>query len=215
VIVLPEKLGVVADSDSQVLDARFQSVADESRVPVIAGLVRVEGQTKYNQARVYVPAEPVKTYDKQHMLPPFESDLKPGTELTFLHETSARWGVAICKDMDFTDPARQYGESGAALVLVPAWDFVIDRSWHGHIAVMRGVEDGYSIARAARGGFMTVSDAKGRIVAEKRSDAEPFSTLVARVPAVHDNTVYSKLGNWFGWVVIALLVATVGKLVIG
>jgi apolipoprotein N-acyltransferase len=79
---------------------------------------------------------------------------------------------------------------------------------------MRGVENEYSIARSARGGFMTVSDAKGRIVAEKRSDAEPFSTLVAKVPVSHETTVYSKLGNWFGWVAIGLLVVALGRLVI-
>jgi apolipoprotein N-acyltransferase len=32
------------------------------------------------------------------------------------------------------------------MVLAPAWDFVLDRCWHGHIAVMRGVEGGFSIA---------------------------------------------------------------------
>jgi apolipoprotein N-acyltransferase len=29
-------------------------------------------------------------------------------------------------------------------MLVLAWDFQDDRSWHGHIAIMRGVEDGFS-----------------------------------------------------------------------
>jgi apolipoprotein N-acyltransferase len=27
--------------------------------------------------------------------------------------------------------------------------------WHGHIAIMRGVEDGFSIVRAAKNGFLT------------------------------------------------------------
>ncbi len=67
------------------------------------------------------------TYDKHHMLPPFESSLKPGTTLTLLPKTSETWGVPICKDMDFTPLSRQYGQAGVGLMLVPAWDFNLDR----------------------------------------------------------------------------------------
>ena len=215
VIVLPEKIAIVGDADVKAADANFQTVANDTRVPIIAGVVRVTGQTKYNQARIYVPGRDVSGYDKEHMLPPFESDLKPGTELKFLRQGLGLWGVAVCKDMDFSNPARRYGQSGAKLMLVPAWDFVVDRSWHGHMAVMRGVENGYSIARAARGGFLTVSDDRGRIVAEKRSNAELFSNLIARVSAAHEKTIYSTLGNWFGWIGVGLLLIAAGRLLAG
>ena len=81
--------------------------------------------------------------------------------------------TGICKDMDFTLLSRRYGEAGAGLMLVPAWDFNLDRSWHGHIAIMRGVEDGFSIVRAAKNGYLTVSDNRGRILAQTRSDSLP------------------------------------------
>jgi apolipoprotein N-acyltransferase len=139
------------------------------------------------------------------MLPPFESNLKPGTTTTILPETSPRWGVAICKDMDFTQLSRQYGKEDAGLMLVPAWDFRMDRWWHGHIAVMRGVEDGFAIARAAKDGYLTVSDNRGRILAETRSDSAPFATLLADVPTTHDRTVYLLFGDWFAWFAVALL----------
>jgi len=175
--------------------------------------VHVNGATKYNEARVYVPGAKTKWYDKQHMLPPFESPLTPGTALLTLPIGNERWGVAICKDMDFADPARLYAREGTGLMLVPAWDFVVDRSWHGHIAVMRGVEGGYSIARAAKGGYMTVSDWKGRIVGEQPSDAAVFSTLLVDVPSDHHWTVYQVLGDWFAWVSIALLVVVLLRLI--
>ena len=38
-----------------------------------------------------------------------------------------------------------------------------------------------------------------------RSDSAPFATLIADVPAAHENTVYLLLGDWFGWVSIAML----------
>ena len=205
IIVLPEKLGVVLDSENKAADSIFQSLADRTKVTIVVGEVHVSAPVKYNQARVYTPGSPVLTYDKHHMLPPFESSLKPGTTLTLLPKTSETWGVSICKDMDFTPLSRQYGQAAAGLMLVPAWDFNLDRWWHGHIAVMRGVEDGFSIVRAAKDGYLTVSDDRGRILAETRSDSAPFATLLAEVPVVHNATLYLLLGDWFAWVALATL----------
>ena len=212
VIVLPEKLGVTVDPDTREIDALFQSLADKTKSKIVVGLVHVSPPVKYNRALVYAPEAPRQTYDKHHMLPPFESKLKPGTDLTVLHEPSGTWGVAICKDMDFTPLSRQYGETGAGLMLVPAWDFVLDRWSHGHMAVMRGVEDGFSIVRAAKQGYLTVSDDRGRILAETRSDSAPFATLLADVPAVHDTTLYLLLGDWFAGVALAIFVFTLVRL---
>jgi apolipoprotein N-acyltransferase len=205
VIVLPEKLGVVVDQDTVATDSAFQQLADEDTAQIVLGVIRVASRIKYNQARIYSPGTPVRTYDKEHMLPPFESKLTPGTSMTLLSEPTGPWGVAICKDMDFTAPAREYGAAGTSVMLVPAWDFNLDRWAHGHMAVMRGVEDGFAIVRAAKQGYLTVSDDRGRILAEARSDAAPFSTLITDLPVEHDTTLYRRLGDWFAWLMIAAL----------
>lgn len=206
VIVIPEKTAVVVDPNSSSTDAIFQSLADKAHVTIVLGVVEVAPPLKYNRARVYAPGVPVRNYNKHHMLPAFESKLEPGTSTTILPENPQVWGVAICKDMDFTELSRQYGKADAGLMLVPAWDFRIDRWWHGHIAVMRGVEDGFSVARAAKDGYLTISDNRGRIPAESRSDSAPFATLIADVPTTHDTTLYLLLGDWFAWFAIAALV---------
>ena len=205
VVVLPEKLAVVPASDSARTDAFFQALADKTQTTLIVGMVYVDGHDKYNRARIYTPNGTIQSYDKHHMLPPFESNLKPGTSIFTMSKPSGTWGVAICKDMDFTPLSRQYGQTAAGLMLVPAWDFVLDRFSHGHIAVMRGVEDGFSIVRAAKQGFLTVSDDRGRILAEIRSNSAPFATLLADVPAGHQQTPYQLLGDWFAWVALGIL----------
>jgi apolipoprotein N-acyltransferase len=212
-IVMPEKLGVTLEGKAAGTDAVLQSVAAKTGATIVAGVVHVDAPLKYNEARIYVPGSVVQRYDKEHMLPPFESNLKPGTTLTVLPRPQQKWGVAICKDMDFASPARLYGEAGVGLMLVPGWDFVVDGSWHGHIAVMRGVEDGFSIARAAKNGFLTVSDDRGRIVGEVSSSSAPFATLLVDVPAAHSWTVYQLLGDWFAWRAIALLVFVMMQMV--
>ena len=209
VIVMPEKIADVRDSDIPLADPLFQTVANSTGVTIVIGEQHISptasGPLKYNRARVYRPQTAPVNYDKEHMLPPFESNLTRGTEKVSFLRDGARLGVAICKDMDFTSMGLAYADLGVQLMLVPAWDFNSDRNWHGHMAVMRGVESGFSIARVAKNGYLTVSDDRGRVVAEARSDAAPFATLLAEVPVEHPSTLFQKWGNGFAWVVTALL----------
>ncbi|HEU5350055.1 MAG TPA: nitrilase-related carbon-nitrogen hydrolase [Terracidiphilus sp.] len=204
VIVLPEKLAVVANANPREAGQVFQPIADQTGATFVVGVLRAAPPNKYNRALVFQPHASTLTYDKERMLPPFESPLTPGVSLTLLPHAPAPWGVAICKDLDFTNPARRYGLAGVGLLLAPAWDFNIDRAWHGHIAILRGVENGFSIARAAKNGYLTVSDDRGRILGEVRSDSAPIASLLVSVPSVHDPTLYLVLGDWFAWLSIAL-----------
>lgn len=215
VVVLPEKIAVVPDSTTQDTNALFQSVANSSGATLVVGELHdspgAAGLTRYNRAMVYRPHSTVSLYDKEHLLPPWESDETPGTVKLTLARGDTRLGVAICKDMDFTSTALSYAELGTQLMLVPAWDFNGDRTWHGHMAIMRGVEGGFSIARAAKGGYLTVSDDRGRIVAEARSDAAPFATLLTDVPIGHESTLFQRWGNWFAWVATAMLILVLAR----
>jgi apolipoprotein N-acyltransferase len=85
--------------------------------------------------------------------------------------------------MDFPALTRQYGELGIVLLLVPAWDFVVDGWLHGRMAILRGVESGLPIVRAAKQGLLTVSDDRGRILAQQSSAAAPISFLTTSVPS--------------------------------
>jgi apolipoprotein N-acyltransferase len=205
VIVLPEKLGVIVGPEAASMDARFQALADQSKAVIVVGVIHVAPPRSYNEARVYTPGGPVQRYEKRHLLPPFELRFEPGTALVQVARPEGPWGVAICKDMDFTPLAREYGRAGVGLMLVPAWDFTLDRRWHGHMAVMRGVESGFAMVRSAKQGYLTVSDNRGRILAEMTSDAAPFAMLLADVPVTHDDTLYLVLGDWFAWLVLGVL----------
>lgn len=220
VVVIPENLGVVTQGDVAQVDAIFQPVADASGAMLVAGVSDATGRAAYNEARVYAPGVPVRTYHKHHLLPPFETRIfTPGHgRLVFNGVGPAagdRWGVEICKDMDFTRPALGYGRAGAGLMLVPGWDFVVDAFWHGHIAVMRAVEDGFGLARAAKHSTLFVADDRGRVIAETASDSSEFATLLATVPAGHDRTLFEMWGDWFGWVAVGLLILVLVRLTAG
>lgn len=218
VVVMPEHMGIVLDSNVAQTDAIFQPIADRTGAVLVVGMAHVSGAAKHNEARIYAPHAPVRTYDKEHLLPPFETSyFIPGTQQTLFpapgKTAGEMWAVAICKDLDFTDPARSYGRARVGLLLAPAWDFHVDGFWHGHIAVMRAVEDGFSLVRSARGGLLTVADDRGRIVAETPSSAAPFATLLANVPEGHSRTLFLFLGDWFGWCSIVLLIYALAQMV--
>ena len=60
------------------------------------------------------------------------------------------YGIAICKDMHFAVLGRAYGQGRAAVMLVPAWDFQVDRWMGARMTMTRGVENGYSVVRVTR-----------------------------------------------------------------
>jgi apolipoprotein N-acyltransferase len=207
------KTGLLLDQDATIVDPILQSVADRTGATLVIGVQHVVAGNSFNEARIYTPGQSITTYDKQHMLPPFESNLTPGNSLTMLSKPAFPIGVAICKDMDFIHPALEYGRAGIDLLLDPAWDFNIDRTWHGHIAIMRGVEGGYAIAHAAKNGLLTVTDDRGRILSEVRTGGGGFTSLLVNVPLRHDQTVFVRYGTWFPWVAGLLVLATAARLV--
>jgi apolipoprotein N-acyltransferase len=50
------------------------------------------------------------------------------------------------------------------------------------------------------------------VLAEARSDAAPFATLVASVAAAHSATLYLLLGDWFAWLACVLLLFAIVQL---
>jgi len=215
VVIIPEKIAVLPNSDLPEIDLLFTSVAEKTGASIVVGVIHPTPEAKWNEARLYSPDGKIRTYEKHHMLPPFESSFKVGTERSEWQESSGRWGMTICKDMDFPGLSREYGNDGTALLLVPAWDFDLDGWMHGRMAILRGVESGFSIARAPKQGILTVTDDRGRVLAERETSSASFASLLAAVPVRHDETLYTRWGDWFAWTNIAglllLIVSGIGK----
>jgi apolipoprotein N-acyltransferase len=209
VFVLPEHAGPVTDASQADLDAFFGQLAEQTGAFIAVGVDRLTPGVSWNQERLYSPQEGlVGWYNKHHLLPHWEDQFAPGVERTVISESSGKWGLEICKDMDFPQLSRQYSQDGVGLLLVPAWDFVEDGWLHGRMAVLRGVESGFSIARSAKLGILSATDDRGRILGERKTIGLPFATAVVSLPVRHDSTLYSRWGNWFAWLCLALLVGT-------
>lgn len=204
--VLPETVGPVDDASEAGVDDFFEKLAKETGAYIEVGIARIAPSASWNQERLYSPqGELVATYDKHHLLPPGEDRFTPGTKRAVVSGISGTWGLEICKDLDFPRLSRQYSGDGVALLIVPASDFVDDGWLHGSMAILRGVESGFSIARSARFGILTATDDRGRVLVDRDTIGPVFATAVANVPVRHDRTFYARFGNWFAWICVALL----------
>jgi apolipoprotein N-acyltransferase len=204
--VLPETIGSVNDASQAEVDDFFGKLAKETGAYIELGVARITASGSSNQERLYsAQGELAATYNKHHLLPPGENRFTPGTKRAVVYGISGKWGLEICKDMDFPSLSLQYSRDGVALLIVPASDFVDDGWLHGRMAILRGVESGFSIARSAKLGILTATDDRGRVLVQANTIGPSFATAVVNIPVRHDSTLYSRFGNWFAWLCLALL----------
>ncbi len=206
-VVLPEKIATLRPDVAEAWKAHFGTLAATHRVWLEVGLGIDDGTQPRNRAWLYDPQGVlVQDYEK-HLLAPPERFANYGTGDAFnLHPIGGTpYGLAICKDMHFAAFGRDYGQRGAGVMLVPAWDFAYLDAWlEARTTVLRGVENGYAVVRAAREGLLTVSDAHGRVIAEAPSAAMPGAHLVTDlVVGPQIATPYTRIGPVLGWIGLA------------
>src|SRR5439155_5117631 len=201
-----EKIGRLGESALAEVDTLFSSAANDKYTAIVLGLVRKKPSAAFNSSRLYSADGKLEAnYDKHHLIPGVEPE-KPGDKRVILDEASGRWGLQICKDMDFPKLSREYAAEGANLLLVPAWDFNLDGWLHGRMAVLRAVENGFALARSARSGLLTLSDNRGRILAEAATVPGRFVSITGNVNVSREETFYTRAGDWFAWLCVAVFV---------
>src|SRR5581483_5423204 len=203
VVVMPEKVATLNSTEASSLKGRLSRVAEDNRVYLVVGVtIEMQGHLE-NRAWMFSPTGRLEAdYSKQHLVPGFEDSFEPGRNIAVRIVDGVMCGLAICKDMDFPSLGRSYGAQDVRLMLVPAWDFRRDGWLHSRMAVLRGVEGGFAVARAARDGLLTISDCCGRVVHERSSSALPYASLVGAAPIILGRgTVYSRLGDALGWII--------------
>ncbi|MCU7722547.1 nitrilase [Actinoplanes sp. KI2] len=197
IVVLPEKVFGV-DSENDLVDA-FRPETGRG-VQLVVGAVLRQGAVARNVALVLGPGGTVTAYTKRHLIPGLEDWLTPGHADLIVGD---RFGVAICKDLDFPGLVRGYRRQGATVLLVPALDFTEDGRLHSRMALVRGVESGLVVVRSAAAGRLTVTDATGRVRAEARAGN---ADLLVAAPRTEKSTIYARTGDWFPFLAIAALI---------
>ena len=61
------------------------------------------------------------------------------------------------------------------------------------------MENGFALARAGRNGLLTLSDNRGRVMAEAPTVSGHFVTVTGKLHVTRERTLYSRTGDWFAW----------------
>ncbi len=202
-VVLPEKIALLDRPQAEQAAGDIATAARPIKATVVVGLEIHDGRAYYNRAVIASPDGQVRWYDKQRMVPGFEDRDRPGTTPAFTAVDTRPVGVAICKDMHIPSIGREYaGQAG--LMAVPAWDFGQDGWMGARMTVMRGIENGYAIARSARHGLVGAYDARGRVIAEQPSHTG-MTVVTVVIPGNRVQTLYSLIGEVFGQVCVGMV----------
>ncbi len=223
IVILPEMTTLIPDAAMPRLDSFWQQTARDAHAQVLLDILHVTDHGVFNEARLYSASGGIEAvYRKHHPVPTWEAHTTPGKDISVLAcprpskesqpspspapEQAGNIGIEICRDMDYPELSRRYAHQQVGLMLVPAWDqgIGVDADWHGHQALMRAVEDGFTIVRDAKVGLLTASDDRGRILAEEptRTDGA-LVTMLVTVPVRYDSTLYQRWGDWFAWLDLA------------
>jgi apolipoprotein N-acyltransferase len=204
VVLLPEKTLNVTPEFGFPIKSVLANASTSNHITVIAGYTEfINDSLKMNKASVIADGRILADYQKVNL---FAGEKRSGfvhgnTNATFkLQNVSS--GVAICKDLDFQNFMRSYDTKHVQILYVPAWDFIKDGWLHSRMAILRGVENGYAIVRAARQGELTISDYRGKVLYEATTTNNNAASLLARVPLHSTKTVYSQFGDWFGYIIV-------------
>jgi apolipoprotein N-acyltransferase len=210
VVLLPEKIAVLPGAAAETRKRRLSQLAAANHIWLVAGLGVDDGKHRRNEAWWYAPDGTLKTNYLKHFLAPPEREFLPGSEFPVNDIDGVRYGVAICKDMHFASLGRGFGARGAGVMLVPAWDFDDDARMAANMTNLRGIENGFTVVRAARNGLLSVSDPYGRVLAVERSAKLPGTTLFATVNVgARVPTIYTRSGDLLAWVCVVAALALI------
>ena len=132
----------------------------------------------------------------------FEGTVRGDGVLRTFQTPSATVSGVICWDMDFPGTVSQTGRNGTDILLVPAADWQTVSTTHASMAVFRAIENGVSLVRQADNGLSIVTDPYGRTLATMDHFTATERLMIAQVPVAGVTTVYSVIGDLFGWATV-------------
>ena len=133
----------------------------------------------------------------------------PGT-VSVADTALGRLAAVICYDMDFPALLRQVGRARTGLLLAPSSDWGPVKYSHAQWSTFRAIENGVSLVRPTRQGLQIAVDHQGRVLGSADSLDTNRSTMVVTVPTQGVWTLYSVIGDAFGYLSLAVLVSLAG-----
>ena len=170
--------------------------------PISQSPLRYENKYQFidssgNIAHTYLKHQPVPTEPAVQGKSPLKvTDIK-GTKVA----------AAICYDYDFPYLAKEYGELGADMVMLPSSDWRGIDPVHTEMAAFRAVEQGHSILRSTRFGLSAAITPYGEMVSQMSSFDDNDKIMYSQLPTKGVTTLYSVIQDSFVYLCIGFLLS--------
>lgn len=207
IILLPEEILSVNPSNNEQIKSELALLARQNEITLIVGVNELlQKDKRSNNVWIFNPqGSLIGTYGKQHLVPGLEDEVTPGINLLSFPLNNSNASVAICRDLDYTDPAHVYGQRDTNILFVPAWDFEVDARVHAAGAITRGIENGYTIVRSARGGYLSITSPTGHVIAEALAIEKNGNVLIGEAFSWQNSSFYAKHKYSFICVLMVLM----------
>lgn len=103
----------------------------------------------------------------------------------------------------YTNLIPNLAAKGARVIIFPEKIIAIKND--KPVAILRGIENGFTVVRNAQWGLLSVTNSKGQILAKIKTNDQTPVTLLVNVPAGLGHTFYDRTGDGFAWGVVGLL----------
>jgi len=124
-------------------------------------------------------------------------------------------GIGVCWDRHRLWITRELVRAGAQIVLMPVDDDFNHSRWfpvfHASDSVFRAVENRVAFGLGTTNGISLVVDPYGRVMAE--SGINERTAIIGKTFTVSGKTIYTRFGDWFGWLMVVGVVAMVATIV--
>jgi apolipoprotein N-acyltransferase len=225
-VIWPEASTPFFLNRDSVLAEPIRHLAEETRVPFVIGTDEAEGAAIFNAASVIrADGQLGASYHKIHLVPFGEyvplkrilffigplvqavSDFTAGTEPTVLDlGNGARAGVSICYESTYAGLPRTFTRHGANVLMIITNDGWFGTSsaafQHYEMGVMRAIENGRYLVRAANTGITAAVDPYGRELV--RAGMFDALSVTADVRLLDGRTVYTQVGDLVSGLAVAI-----------
>jgi apolipoprotein N-acyltransferase len=202
-IVMPE-LGLGFDPQVE-HTAELVALAAETNANLLIGYGVNDPRGWRNEAVMLTPeGKFLQVYGKNHPTSPGEPPIISAGVYPVYDTNLGRLATIICNDVHWTDTSRILTLKGAQLISVPTLEMPGIALEQVAQSVLRAVENRVAFVKADVAYAAAIIDPYGHIVAlrDGSPDGAAFA-LVGDVALGSGPTLYSRLGDWMGWVSLA------------
>jgi len=204
-LVVWSELGLGFDPQVQHTD-ELKALAAETGAHILIGYGLVSEGEWRNEAVLLTPSgEFLEVYGKNY--PSGEPRIVSSGVYPVYDTNLGRLAPIICNDVNYTAAARIPAAKGAQLVMVPTRMFAGVFKELPVQSVFRAVENRVATVTVDGAFRITMVDPYGRILADQSLPEGGANTLIADVPLGSPNTLYTRMGDWVGWLSLGCFIA--------